>query len=91
MGLTNLRAFNMFCKETRPKRNDPIALNRSKSLFHPWLAVLKENQNLGLCEVAPLLARMWKELPAEDKLYFEEQAEEYKANKLRNNNSLLAR
>jgi hypothetical protein len=37
------------------------------------------------------LARMWKELPAEDKLHFEEQAEEYKIHKLRNNSSLLAR
>lgn len=48
-------------------------------------AVLKENQNLGLCEVAPLLARLWKELPAEAKMHFEELAEEYKNNKMRNN------
>jgi HMG-box domain len=91
MGLTNLRAFNMFCKETRPKRNDQTALIFPKVNSTLGFAVLKENKNLGLCEVAPLLARMWKELPAEEKLHFEEQAEEYKINKLKNNNSLLAR
>ncbi|CAB3388111.1 Hypothetical predicted protein [Cloeon dipterum] len=65
MGQNNLRAFNMFCKETRPK-------------------LLKDRPNMGLCEVAPLLARLWKDLPDEEKEKFGQMAQEYKLSKLNN-------
>ncbi|XP_059482523.1 PMS1 protein homolog 1-like [Neocloeon triangulifer] len=66
MGLSNLRAFNMFCKETRPK-------------------LLKEKPNMGLCEVAPLLARMWKDLPEADKQQYDVIAQDYKQSKMKTN------
>jgi len=43
--------------------------------------VLKEKPNMGFCEVAPLLARLWKELPDGEKKSFDQLAYQHKKEK----------